>query len=125
MAPHKDQEIMKALAKGPMLSKDLKRMCNYRKDGNKGFDRVITRLQMQTFVCISNFEYAKDKYGKEYGWGIGRYATPEQLFGEDYVNDADGCTPQQSLELIMQQLHDRLPYADHDLLYHLIADVKV
>lgn len=42
-----------------MLSKELKKICNYRKGGNKGFDTVITRLQMQIYVTIADFVYIK------------------------------------------------------------------
>ena len=50
---------------------------NYRKGGNTGFDTVITRLQMQTYITIGDFVYSQDKFGRPYGWGIAEYTTPE------------------------------------------------
>jgi len=38
---------------GAMLTRDIKDNLNYKKDGNKGFETVITRLQMETYVVIS------------------------------------------------------------------------
>ena len=29
-----------------------------------------TRLQMQSYVCIADFVYMQDKYGRPYGWGV-------------------------------------------------------
>ena len=43
----------------------LKDLCNYRKGGNKGFETVITRLQMQTYITVADFEYRKDKNGRQ------------------------------------------------------------
>ena len=50
---------------------------NYRKGGNTGFDTVITRLQMQTYITIGDFVYSQDKFGRPYGWDIAEYTTPE------------------------------------------------
>ena len=116
-----DRELIDTLADGPMLSRELKRTCGYRKDGKKGFDTAVTRLQMQTFLCISDFEYARDRNGREYGWGIARYALPESLFGEDLINAADSRTPEASLERMHAQLVTRLPDADPGALMKLLA----
>ena len=64
-----------------MLSKRLKEALNYRKGGNTGFETCITRLQMQSYVCIADFVYMQDKYGRPYGWGVAEYATLEELLG--------------------------------------------
>jgi hypothetical protein len=47
-----------------MLSYEAKGLGNYCKGGRKGFDTHITRLQMQCYVIISDFEYRQDKKGK-------------------------------------------------------------
>ena len=60
------------LREGPTLSKDLKRLAGFGGDGLKGFDTVITNLQMQTYVTVHCFEYAHDKHGRPYGWGIAK-----------------------------------------------------
>ncbi len=30
----------------------------------KGFDTVMTNLQMQTYITVHSFEYARDKHGQ-------------------------------------------------------------
>lgn len=118
----KDKEIYDALtAHGSLLSKELKRLCDYRKGGNKGFDAVITRMQMQTFVTIADFEYMRDAYGKEYGWGVARYATPELLFGEELLAAADSRDPRASHQRILEHLRRLLPDADPAAIERLIA----
>lgn len=45
---------------GELLSKELKRLCHYGKGGNKGFDSIVTRLQMQSYLVIADFEYVRE-----------------------------------------------------------------
>lgn len=55
LASYKDKELYEAIAgEGRMLSKRLKEALNYRKGGNTGFETCITRLQMQSYVCIAD-----------------------------------------------------------------------
>ena len=83
LASFDDKELYELLdANAPILSRPLKRMGNYRKGGRKGFDSAITRLQKQCYVLISDFRYAEDKFGNEYGWGIAEYSTPEKFLGK-------------------------------------------
>lgn len=111
-ANYKDKDIYDAInTKGSYLSKTLKRDLNYRKGGNKGFDTVITRLQMQTFVCISDFEYAIDKHGMPYGWGIARYSTPEAMFGEHFFDEIYEQKPEISKKRLYGYLSELLTNA--------------
>ncbi len=71
----RDQE-----SKAPVLSKTLKKDGNYGKNGRKGYDTMITRLQKQCYVVISDFKYSTDKSGNQYGWGIAEYSTPEESY---------------------------------------------
>lgn len=110
LAAYKDQTLYETIEKnGKILSKDLKDACNYRKDGNKGFETVITRLQMQTYVCVADFVYMQDKFGKPYGWGVAEYTTPEALFGYDNVTSAYKKEPAESGEKILYHLKKLLP----------------
>ena len=105
---------------GAMLSGDLKEICNYRKGGNKGFDTLITRLQMQTYLCIGDFVYKKDKTGKSYGWGVAKYTTPEALLGEQTVRLAYVRNPAESGERILRHLRALLPHAEEKQLLRLL-----
>ncbi len=104
---------------GAILTPHLKLQCNYRKGGNTGFDTVVTRLQMQTWLCISDFVYRLDKYGKEYGWGVALYTTPESQFGEAALL----CprTPDESRERICKHLSGRLPCATEQQLLRMLG----
>ncbi|MCR5323625.1 MAG: hypothetical protein K6E85_10195 [Lachnospiraceae bacterium] len=95
----------------PILSKPLKVLGNYRNGGKKGFDSSITRLQKQCYVIVSDFRYAMDKYGNEYGWGIAEYNTPERFFGEEFYQNVYKRTPEESLERLVRHFKKILPHA--------------
>ena len=97
---------------GPMLSKGLKALGNYRKGGNKGFDTIITRLQAQGYVIISDFAYMIDKNGREYGWGVAEYATPEQFLGAAFTDEVYERSPEESYERILDHMRKILPGAE-------------
>ena len=105
LAARKDKELLDTInLHGALLSKELKRICGYRKGGNTGFDTAITRLQMQTYVTIADFVYQQDKFGRTYGWGVAQYTTPEAQFGYDYVTSAYDRQPEESMGLIVEHL---------------------
>lgn len=118
LASRKDKDVYDTIAQhGTILSKELKLTCNYRKGGNKGFETVITRLQMQTYVNIADFVYMRDKHGQAYGWGVAKYGTPEETLGYEAVTAAYKRDPQKSKELILDHLTGILPdIADNKLL---------
>lgn len=122
LASIKDKGVYDALTEhGSLLSKELKRQCGYRKGGLKGFDTVIARLQMQTYVVVSNFEYEIDKHGVPYGWGVTRYSTPEKLFGYERVTSAYERAPEESRHRIAQHLSQLLPDADERQIAALVG----
>lgn len=121
LASYKDKGVYDTIAEhGTLLSKELKEMCNYRKGGNKGFDTVITRLQMQTYVNIADFVYNQDRFGRAYGWGIAKYSTPEEQFGYDFVTSAYKREPMESRQLILEHLKKVLPDVEEDEILRLL-----
>lgn len=107
LASHREKCVMDVLLReGPTLSKDLKRLAGFGGDGLKGFDTVITSLQMQTYVTVHSFEYAHDKYGKPYGWGIARYAVTEDVLGAEVIQAAYDRDPEESKERIIRHLKE-------------------
>ena len=121
LASRKDMNVYDTVSRyGTVLSKKLKSLCGYSKGGEKGFDGVITRLQMQTYICVADFEYMRDKYGKQYGWGVARYSTPEELLGYEAVTSAYSREPAESLERILDHLKNVLPEADSARLLKMI-----
>ena len=117
LASHREKRIMDVLLReGPTLSKDLKRLAGFGGDGLKGFDTEITSLQMQTYITVHSFEYARDKHGKPYGWGIVRYAVTEDVLGTDVTKGAYQRDPEESRARITQHLGMLFPDAfDDDL----------
>lgn len=93
----------------PLLSKEWRRLTGIAKRGE--FDAIVTRLQMQGYVVTTNFEYATDKTGNPYGWGLARYTTPEAAFGEAFTEKVYQRTPEESRQKIEAYLRSLLPQA--------------
>lgn len=97
LAPIKDRDLYELLSRNaPVISKKLKRLGGYGRDGKKGFDTIMTRLQSQCYVVISDFVYERDKTGKAYGWGVAEYSTPEAFLGKDFSDAVYETTPRES-----------------------------
>lgn len=122
LAPRKDKYVFDTVFEsGKILSKQLKRVCNFCKGGNVGFETIITRLQMQTYVTVSDFVYLRDKTGKPYGWGVAEYSTPEARFGADFFAAAYRRDPAESKMRIVTHLKRILPDVPEALISALIA----
>ena len=87
----------------------------------KGFDTTVTKLQHRCYVTTVNFEYALDKQGKPYGWGVARYATPEAQFGEEFTGRVYRQEPKESGRKIMDHLEKLLPQANRSQLLKLLG----
>lgn len=68
LARHQDKLVYDVLLEHPsLLSREWRKLAGVKKRGE--FDSSVTRLQMLGYVTTIDFEYAKDRYGKAYGWG--------------------------------------------------------
>lgn len=113
LASYRDKDLFELFQENaPILSKDLKQIGNYKKGGKKGFDTIITRLQAQCYVVISDFKYETDKNGDTYGWGVAEYSTPEILLGDDFTDKVYQRTPEESYEQVFGHLKKILPRAN-------------
>ena len=113
LAPYNDRLLMQALEDhGPCPNKTLKHLCGF----TKGYDTVLTRLQMQTFVISGDFVYDVDKNGKPYGWGNALLDTPERWLGTDLVNQSEHFSPEESRERIVRWLHGWMPDVREDII---------
>ena len=92
-------------------SNELKKKAGFGKEGEKGFDGVITSLQMQMYLCVRDFRQRKNKQGEEYGWPIAIYATPEHLWGYDYVTSVYKENAEDSAKRIAEHMMDIYPIA--------------
>ncbi len=111
-----------------ILSKDAKIIGGYMKPKSSGrddwnprtgFDTTITKLQMQCYVITSNFEYEISKTGEPYGWGIARYAVPEEHLGKTFSKKVYARTPEQSRKRILRHLQKVLPDVEINYLERL------
>ena len=121
LASRYDKELFELLdANAPIMSKQLKQLGNYGKGGRKGFDTMITRLQKQCYAVISDFRYMTDKSGKEYGWGVANYSTPEKFFGESFTSRVYSKIPQESYEVILKHFKTILPGVEDDKIVKIL-----
>jgi hypothetical protein len=121
LASLRDKELYELLeSKAPILSRWLKADGNYRKGGKTGFETSITRLQAQGYVLISDFVYATDKSGKQYGWGIAEYSTPERFFGADFTDRVYQRTPEESYQRLLEHLKSLFPDTEEALLRKIL-----
>ena len=131
LATHSDQYLYNLIAsRHSMLSKDAKIMGGYMKPRTqgkddwkprKGFDTTITRLQMQCYVITTNFEYEAGKNGQPYGWGIARYATPEEYLGSAFSKKVYARSIEASRKRLLKHLQSVLPETDRVYLERLIG----
>ena len=77
---------------------------------------------MQTYLLITDFVYAMDRHGREYGWGIACYGTPEHRFGEDWLAEAYREDPARSKERVYAHLQGLFPEASEKQLRRLLGD---
>ena len=98
MAPEKCRRIAHALEEnGPMRTRDLKRASGL-SGPSSGFDAALNRLMMQGYVAVDGFEYALDKNGRPYGWGLARYALLDQMLGPEVTRARYTDDPATSLD---------------------------
>lgn len=113
LAPRGDKFLYDLVDRnGPVLSKRLKQLGEYGKNGRKGFDTAMSRLQAQCYVVISDFVYETDRHGRKYGWGVAEYTTPEKQLGAWFTDEVYRREPAESHARLLAHLRDLLPYAE-------------
>lgn len=109
LAPYKDRLLMRYLEDHPqVLSKYAKRECGF----SKGYDSTVTRLQMQTYVVLSDFRYSISREGVPYGWGNAVLEPADRWLGPELTAVPEDRTPEASLERLISHLARAVPGAD-------------
>lgn len=123
LASHTDLLIYTALLEhGSLLTGEWRQESGFAGKEKKGaFESAVTRLQMQGYVVVTDFEYAKDKSGKTYGWGVARYSTPEAQFGSAFTEHVYQRAPQESKELLLETLRNLCPRANEKDILKMIG----
>ncbi len=120
LARHGDKLVFDPLWEaGSLLSKELSR--GLPPEARKGFDGTITRLQMQGYALIGNFEYALSRDGTPYGWGLARYETPEHFFGPEFREKVYEREPEESRAILYRRLREILPDEPEKAINRLIG----
>ena len=90
---------------------ELKEKAGFGRQGEKGFEGVLTALQTEMYLCVSDFRQRTNRRGEPYGWHIALYSTPERLWGYDLVTSAYGESPDTSAGRIAAHMAERWPAA--------------
>ena len=104
-----------------VLSKELKKLGGFRKGGKKGFDTIVTRLQMECYLVVADFTYMTDKKGNPYGWGVARYITPEKYYGKSFTGAVYQRKPEESKERLLTHFRRILPRANEKQLLKILS----
>ena len=110
-------------AEAEYFSSELKKKAGFGKGGEKGFDGVITALQMQTYLCVRDFRQRKNKKGEAYGWPVAVYCTPEHLWGRDHVTSAYTESAASSGEKIAAHMREIYPIATRQQVHRLVGNI--
>ena len=106
LAPHKHSRIMSCFEEADELySNELKAKAG----AEKSFEQALSELQMQTYLTVRDFRQRLNKKGQPYGWAIGVYATPEALWGYDFVTSAYCEEPGESLRKLTEHIKSLHP----------------
>lgn len=108
-------------AKDEWYSFELRRMAGFGKGGEKNFEGTVTKLQMGGYLLIRDFRQRLNKMGHPYGWPISVYSTPESLWGYEHISSAYYVEPEQSRDLIYQQICRNFPTATGATLHTVLG----
>ena len=95
-----------------ILSTDLKKQAGFGKEGAKNYPGIVTGLQMQTYLVISDFIRRKNKKGTEYGMPVSILQPPETIWGYQMVTKAYDERPAVSWERIACRVQEYFPKSD-------------
>lgn len=107
--------------KDELYAFELKRLAGFGKGGEKNFEGTVTDLQMGGYLLIRDFRQRLNKKGQPYGWPISVYATPEALWGYEYIASAYAEEPAQSKAWIYQQVRKNFPAATEAALHTVLG----
>ena len=104
-----------------ILSTDLKKQAGFVKGGEKNYPGIITQLQMETYLVISDFKRRTNKKGAEYGMPVSVMLPPEKLWGYDKVTSAYSEKPSESWERLINHVKEMYPEAEEKDVVKLIG----
>ena len=76
---------------------------------------------MQTFVITTDFVYMHAQNGKQYGWGVARYATPKLYYGDEFTERTYKSEPEESRRMLVDYWKKLLPHADEREVFRVLG----
>ena len=104
-----------------LYSFEVKKLAGFGSGGEKNFEGVVTRLQMQMYLCVRDFRRRKNKNGDEYGWGIAVYCLPEHIFGAEFVRSEYTEDPKDSARKVVCRIKELFPDATDRQIVHALG----
>ena len=87
-----------------LYTHEMKDKGGFGKGGEKNFEGVLTKLQMQSYLIVKDFKPRLNKRGEEYGWAVAIMTPPEYLWGYKFVTGRYKETPEESFRAIEKQI---------------------
>ncbi len=104
-----------------ILSTRLKKLAGFGKSGEKNYPGIITGLEMNLYLVITDFRRRKNKKGEDYGMSVSVLNPPEAIWGYESVSSAYDETPDRSRERIIDRVRELYPHAEEESLIRLIG----
>jgi hypothetical protein len=104
-----------------ILSTDLKKMAGFGKGREKNYPGIITGLQMQIYLVITDFRRRKNKRGQEYGMSVSVLQPPEVVWGRAAVTKAYAESPAQSWDRVFRHVRGAYPDSPEKEIVKLIG----
>lgn len=109
----------------PLFAFELRREAGFGKEGFSGFEQTVASLQHKCYLLVHGFARKRDRFGKEYGWNVNLYTTPEKRFGPEFLESAYAEDPSDSLNALLSLALSAFPSADPEAMRALISGTKV
>ena len=87
-----------------LFTYEMKDKAGFGKGGEKNFEGVLGKLQMQTYLVAGDFKPRLNKKGETFGWAVAQMTPPEYLWGYDFVTSAYKEKPAESFAKIAEQI---------------------
>ena len=104
-----------------ILSAELKKLAGFGKEGAKNYPGIVTALQMNLYLVITDFRRRRNKNGAEYGMPVSVMFPPETIWGYDTITAAYRETPRNSWERIVERVREVFPESNMESIVKLIG----
>ena len=104
-----------------IVSTDLKKRAGFGKEGAKNYPGIVTGLQMNLYLVITDFRRRRNKKGREYGMPVSVMFPPETIWGYDAVTAAYRESPHTSWERLIGRVRELYPSASVESIRQLIG----